>query len=117
MFGSDRKNSRILDLSGLKDIYHWLAQFEIFSRSSFISLVDCVTSWTIEKRASSVKSLIVGDNIQLRLLIYIKKSKGPKIEPCGTPAETSAQDKDCPFDICCSRKFYRSIRYPKLLNF
>ena len=71
-----------LYLSGLKDIFHWYTQFEIFSRSSSNSLVDCVTSWTTEKRdVSSAKCLVVHENPQLRSLIYIKKNKGLKTDP------------------------------------
>ena len=61
------------------------------------SLVDCVTCATEKRDVSSAKSLVVDDNPQLRSLIYIKKNKGPRTDPWGTPAETSAQDEDWPF--------------------
>ena len=35
---------------------------------------------------SSAKSFIIDDKFLLRSLIYIKKKRGPKMEPCGTPA-------------------------------
>ena len=73
-------------------------------------MVDCVTSWTTEKRdVSSAKSLVVDDNPQLISLIYTKKNKGPKTDPWGIPAEASTQDEDWPFKttpgIYCSRRF------------
>ena len=60
----------------------------IFSRSSFNSLVDCVTSLTTEKSdVSSAKSLVIDDNTQLRSLIYIKKNTWPRTDPWRTAAE------------------------------
>ena len=61
-------------------------------------MVDCVTSWTNAKRdVSSVKSLVVDGNPQLRSLIYIKKNKEPKTDPWGAPVETYTQDEDWGF--------------------
>ena len=82
----------------IKGHFTLVGQIWNFSRLSFNSLVDCVTSWTTEKRnVSLAKILVVDDNSQLRSLIYTKKNKGPKIDPWGTPAETSTQDEDRPF--------------------
>ena len=48
---------------------------------------DAVESWTTEKSdMSSAKSLAFVVKPSHKLLIYTKKNKGPKIEPCGIPA-------------------------------
>ena len=48
----------------------------------------------------------------VKSLIYIKKNKGPRIEPCGTPAQMSPQLEDWPFrTVLCflsAKKFLRS---------
>ena len=33
----------------------------------------------------------------LRSFIQIRKKRGPKMEPCGTPAQAHAHVDDCPF--------------------
>ena len=58
---------------------------------------------------SLAKSLVVDDNPQLRSLIYIKKNKGPKTDPWGTPAETSAQDEDWPFKTTLWYLFFKKF--------
>ena len=46
-------------------------------------------SWTAEKIDVSLANNLAVDEMPVaRSLIYIKKKKGPKIEPCGTPAST-----------------------------
>ena len=53
-------------------------------------------SFTTEKRnVSSAKSLTVGVVFSDKSLIYSKKNRGPKMDPCGTPALTVNQFDDC----------------------
>ena len=46
--------------------------------------------------ASSAKSLVIDEKFLLRSLIYIKKKRGPKMEPCGTPAIIGNHVEDWP---------------------
>ena len=39
----------------------------------------------------SAKSLTENSKLSERSLMYIRKSNGPNIEPCGTPASTDDQ--------------------------
>ena len=45
---------------------------------------------------SSAKSLTVDSKPSGRLFMYMRKSNGPKIEPCGTPASTDDQFEHWP---------------------
>ena len=86
-----------LDQSGLKAIFHWNAHSEILFKSSFNYFADKSTSWTTEKMdVSSAKSLLIDDKFLRRSLIYIKKKRGPKMEPCRTPAIIGNHVEDWP---------------------
>ena len=51
-------------------------------------------SWTTEnKNVSSANNFYMLLISFVRLLIYIKNNKGPKMDPCGTPAWISTQDE------------------------
>ena len=57
-------------------------------------------SFTTEKRdVSSAKSLTVEVIFSDKSLIYTKKNRGPKMDPCGTPALTCNQFDYYPFSI------------------
>ena len=77
--------------SGLKLIFHWNAHLFIFFRSSFKFFADKVISWTTENReVSSANSLGFEIKLSERSLINIKKKRGPRIDPWGTPTLTLA---------------------------
>ena len=46
---------------------------------------------------SSPKNLAVDETSLVRSLMYIKKNKAPKIEPCGTPTSTGVHAEVWPF--------------------
>ena len=73
--------------SRLKFIFHWNVHLFIFFRSSFKFCAGKVTSWTTEKsKVSSGSSLGFETNLSEKSLINIKKKRGPKLDPWGTPA-------------------------------
>ena len=85
--------------SGLKSIFHWYAHWEITLRSRFKYLADSLGSWTIEKReVSSANNLAIELSPSGRSLIYIKNNRGPRMDPCGTPALIGNQLDFCPFN-------------------
>ena len=62
--------------------------------------------FTTEKReASSAKSLQFEERSFDKSFMPIRNNKGPKIEPCGTPAVTSSQDECGPFRT--TRRFHK----------
>ena len=61
--------------------------FRNLIKSSFNCFADKSTSCTTEKMdISSAKSFVIDDKFLLRSLIYIKKKRGPKMEPFRTSA-------------------------------
>ena len=54
---------------------------------------DSLTSLTTEKISdvSTGKSLVIHGNFLVNSLIHIEKSKGPKVNHCGTPASAGSQ--------------------------
>ena len=59
-----------LETSGLKDIFHWYAHFDILSKSLFNCITDTLTSSTTENMdVSSAKSFTVEDMSLLRSFI------------------------------------------------
>ena len=54
------------------------------------------SSTMIYKLVSSAKSLIEELMSSTMSLVYKKKSRGPRIEPCGTPAFTEVQEELAP---------------------
>ena len=86
-----------LDESGLKVILHWNAHPEIAFKSSFNCFADKSTSWATEKMdVSSAKSFVIGYKFLLKSLIYIKKKRDPKMEPCRTQAIIGNYVEDWP---------------------
>ena len=81
----------------LNFVSHWKSHSLIFSRLWLRWLAEVSMSWTTEK-----KNLSSANNLHLLLmsfdksLIYITNNKGPKIDPCCTPARTSAQGEHWP---------------------
>ena len=56
---------------------------------------DFVKSRTVEKiDVSSANNLVTETRFSGRSLMYIKKRRGPRTEPCGTPALTLSQLDD-----------------------
>ena len=57
-------------------------------------------SFTTEKSdVSSAKSLIVEEIFSNKSLMYTKKNRRPKMDPCGTPALIGNRFDDCPLSI------------------
>ena len=84
--------------SGLKLIFHWNAHLFIFFRSSFKFFADKVISWTTENReVSSANSLGFEIRLSKRSLVNIRRKRGPRIYPWGTPALTIAHEEFWPF--------------------
>ena len=103
--------------SGLKSIFHWYANWEITLRSRFKYLADSLGSWTIEKRdVSSANNLAIELSPSGRSLIYIKNNRGPRMDPCGTPALIGGQLHSRPLKPIrkiCSRRLSNFPRFPK----
>ena len=85
-----------LDKSELKALFHWNTHSEILFKLSFNCFVDKSTSWTTEKMNVSSKSFVIDDKFLVRSLLYIKKKRGPKIEPCGTQSIVGNHVEDWP---------------------
>ena len=102
-FGSlsflEKKTSCVFLLgSGLKLAFHWNAHLFILFRSSFKFFVYKIISWTTQNRGiSSANSLGFEIKLSERSLINIKKKRGPRIDPWGTPALTLAHEEYWPF--------------------
>ena len=73
--------------AGLNLTSHVFAHSVIFSRSVFrVSAAVFGLSTTRKRLVSSAKSLML-DPISLTMsFIYSRNNRGPRIEPCGTPA-------------------------------
>ena len=88
-----------LVISGLKDIFHWLAKLMLI-RSLFIISAESKGLKTVGKSdASSGNNFVKDSKLSGMWFIYTKKSKGPNIEPCGTPARIGDQFEDWPLRI------------------
>ena len=68
------------------------------------------TSCTTEnKDVSSANNFAFDDKPSARSLLKIKKRRGPKIDPWGTPALTTVNDETCPFRMTlCFLPFKKS---------
>ena len=67
-------------------------------------------SLTTEKiDVSSANNLAVDEMSLVRSLMYIKKNKGPKIEPCGTPASTGVHAEIWPFSTTLWSLLFRKL--------
>ena len=81
--------------SGLQYILHWLAHLEILSKSLFCSFVKIL--WKLKKQMlSSAKVLREDEMFLVKSLMYIKKSKDPKIDPCGIPGSAFPHENVSP---------------------
>ena len=72
----------------IKVYFPFKAQLPIFSMSSLRSLAEVLISWTTENREMSSANSLVHFSDQ-----YLTNNKGPRIDPWGTTALTSAQDE------------------------
>ena len=90
-FSSENNFLSLFGLSGLKDIFHWLVHSLILMRSLFIISAESKQLLMIKK-----SDYIIYKNSKLpgRSFMYTKKSKGPSIELCGTPARIGDQLED-----------------------
>ena len=80
--------------SGLKSIFQLKAHLEIAMRSLFRIFALSFSSLTTANRdVSSANNLAFDCNSLGKSLIYIRKSSGPKIDPCGTPARTGVHEE------------------------
>ena len=80
--------------SGLKTIFHCSVHSRIFLKSLFSTLFRLVSKrWQISenKEISSANSFTLLFKLSFGSLINTWKSKGPNIEPCGTPARIVSQ--------------------------
>ena len=67
-------------------------------------------SLTTEKiDVSSANNLAVDEMPLVRSLMYIKKNKGPKIEPCGTPASTGVHAEVWSFSTTLWSLLFRKL--------
>ena len=103
--GGCAKGTRFLEmiievvLFGLKSTSQVFAQVEIEDKSRLRRTAASSGVLTIMyKFVSSANSLIEQPIFLTISFIYIKNNKGPKIEPCGTPALTGAQSDEAPFN-------------------
>ena len=107
-------NSRIRnpDGSGLKNIFHLLAQRLALSRSLFSFCEVLIGSRTTENiEVSSAKSFAWDSRVSDKSLIYITKNNGPRTEPFGTPDLIVSHSDSCPFRTtlyCLSNKKIQS---------
>ena len=88
--------------SGLKHIFHWNAQWKMLLKSSFNCFLDKSPTWTTEKMdVPSAKGFVIDDKFLLRLLIYIKKKRDPKMEPWETSSIIGTHVEDRPLSNTC----------------
>ena len=85
--------------SGIKLIFHCRVHSFISERLLFNRLAESVIILTAENSGvSSAKSLTLELKPLDKSLIQIKNSKGPRIDPWGTPALTFAHEECWPFN-------------------
>ena len=94
--------------SGLKLIFYLKSQLLINVKSLLISVAEVLMSWTTEnKEVSSANNLHSLLRPSGKSLTYIKNKRGPRMEPCGTPARISTQEEHWPLKLpsvfCWSR--------------
>ena len=69
-------------MSGLNIIFHLNAHSDILLRSSFNKFADSDKLYTVENNeVSSANNLADDSKFSGRSLMYIKKSRGPNIDP------------------------------------
>ena len=104
-----------LEISGLKLIFHWKSHFVILVKSLFKSFVAFLILGTVannELSSASFGLTVLGYTEDHQIIIDInKKQKEARIDPCGTPARTSLQDKCWPFrTTLCFRDFKKLVK-------
>ena len=108
--------------SELKLVFHWKAQLFINFKSLLISPAKVLMSWTMEnKEVSSANNLHWLLRPFGKSLTYIKNKRGPRMEPCGTPARISTQKEHWSFKtILCfllvkkSFSSWKSVQHARL---
>ena len=86
--------------SGLKVIFLCLAQSRILSRSLFSIFAVSSGSKTIEdKDVSSANNFTFDFRPAAKSFINIRKTRGPKIDPCGTPPCIPSQSEIFPSGV------------------
>ena len=76
-----------LELSGLNSFFHIKVQSFTFCKSKLNSFAVSIGDSTFQKRAvSSANNLTLDFSPSGKSLMKIRKSSGPNIDPCGTPA-------------------------------
>ena len=83
----------------LNNIFHWWAHLEIRSKSIFSWSVKCLISWTVENIEVSSGKSFTDDQSLHKSFIKIRKSKGPNVDPSGTPANTGSHEEVWPFNF------------------
>ena len=85
-----------LIVSGLKFIFHWVAQLLILSKSLlelFAKVwMSCITE---NKDESSAKSFALDEKPSVRSLMQIKNNEGPSMEPWGNQLLTFSYKENC----------------------
>ena len=117
-----RKND-FLSLFGsirVKYYFSFESSFWCILRSSFNKFADSDKSHTVENNeVSSANNLTDDSKFPGRLLMYIKKSSSPNIDPWGTPASTGTHLECCPLrtTLCCLslRKLWNNLsKFPEI---
>ena len=77
----------LFEASGLNDIFHLYSHCDIFDKPPLRDSDDKLESRTTEKiEVSLARSLTFEVTPSDKSFIKTKNDKGPRIEPCGTPA-------------------------------
>ena len=75
-----------------------MPQVLILAKSLFNSLADLdIFSTTENSDVSSANSFALDAKSSNKSFMYIRKSNGPRIEACGTPASIAVDEEYCPF--------------------
>ena len=86
--------------STLKDTFQSYADLLISSKSRFISLTtELISSTTVHNDVSSAKTLHNTFHIRSQIINIYKESNRPRLEPCGTPAETSPRENSIQLEL------------------
>ena len=76
------------ETSGLKEIFHWYAYFDILNKSLF--------NWTTDTLTLSLTEVLLLQKYPYYSDLY-RKERGSQMKPWGTPAQTGTHKEDCPF--------------------
>ena len=87
--------------------------FRFAFKSEFNSPAEVLVLWAIKNNISTAASCLTVDNIWFdRLLMYIRKQRGHKIDSCGAPKKTK-QNK---IRRCNSYTHFISFFLPEVIN-